>query len=162
MEFARTIREVKRDETICRVRESEQLIYDTVHQDAEAVAAQIEKIHAEEAPLYYHNEQALRSVIKRAYFSYADEYLKFEELPAGAGYADIVYLPKKDSPLPALVIELKWNKSVEGAIEQIKDRRYPDALNGYGGEILLVGINYSKDAPTGNRKHTCRIEKYYE
>ena len=159
MEFAKTIREVKRDETIRRVRESEQLIYDTVHGNEDAVAAQIEKIHAEEAPLYYHNEQSLRSVIKRAYFSYADEYLKFEELPAGNGYADIVYLPKKTSMLPALVIELKWNKSVEGAIEQIKDRRYPDAIKGYGGDILLVGVNYSKDAPAGERKHICRIEK---
>ena len=58
----------------------------------------------------YNGEQALRSVIKRAYFSYEDEYLKFEELPAGDGCADIVYFPKKDSMLTALVIELKWNK----------------------------------------------------
>ena len=103
--------------------------------------------------------ESLRSVIKRAYFSYADEYLKFEELPAGDGYADIVYLPKKDSPLPALVIELKWNKSAEGAIKQIKDKHYPDAIKEYGGEILLVGINYDKDAPAGKRKHTCVIEQ---
>ena len=159
MEFANSIREIKRDETIRRVRESDQLIYDTVHRNADAVAAQIEKIHGEEAPLYYNNEQALRSVIKRAYFSYADEYLKFEELPAGVGYADIVYLPKKDSPLPALVIELKWNKSAKGAIDQIRDKHYPDAIKDYGGEILLVGINYDKDAPAGERKHTCVIEK---
>ena len=159
-EFARTIRDVKRDETIRRVRESEQLICDTVFRNADAVAAQIEKIHGEEASLYYSNEQALRSVIKRAYFSYADEYLKFEELPAGDGYADIVYLPKKDSPVPALVIELKWNKSAKGAIEQIKDKHYPDAIKDYGGEILLVGINYDKDAPAGKRKHTCVIEQY--
>ena len=98
--------------------------------------------------------------IRRAYFSYGDEYLMFEELPAGAGYADIVYLPKKDSILPALVIELKWNRSAGGAIEQMKDRHYPDALKGYGGDILLVGISYSKDAPAGKRKHSCRIEKY--
>ena len=159
MEFANSIREIKRDETIRRVRESDQLIYDTVHRNAEAVAAQIERIHAEEAPLYYNAEQSLRSVIKRAYFSYADEYLKFEELPAGVGYADIVYLPKKDSPLPALVIELKWNKSAGGAIEQIRDKHYPDAIKDYGGEILLVGINYDKDAPAGKRKHTCVIEQ---
>ena len=159
IEFANSIRETKRDETIRRVRESDQLIYDTVHRNAEAVAAQIERIHAEEAPLYYNAEQSLRSVIKRAYFSYADEYLKFEELPAGVGYADIVYLPKKDSPLPALVIELKWNKSAEGAIDQIRDKHYPDAIKDYGGEILLVGINYDKDAPAGERKHTCVIEK---
>ena len=158
-EFAKTIRNVNRDETIRRVRESDQLILDTVHRNAEAVAAQIEKIHGEEAPLHYNNEQALRSVIKRAYFSYADEYMKFEEIPAGAGYADIVYLPKKDSPLPALVIELKWNKSAEGAIDQIKEKRYPDAIKGYGGEILLVGVSYDKDAPAGKRKHACVIEK---
>ncbi|MCI9142911.1 MAG: AAA family ATPase [Lachnospiraceae bacterium] len=159
-EFARAIRQVKRDDTIRRVRESEQLILDTVRGDEEAVARQLEKIHEEESPLYYNNEQALRSVIKRAYFSYGDEYLMFEELPAGSGYADIVYFPKKDSILPLLVVELKWNNSTEGAIEQILDRRYPEAVREYGGEILLVGISYSKDAPAGNRRHTCRIERY--
>ena len=160
LEFARAIRHVKRDDTIRRVRESEQLIEDTVHGNEEAVARQIEKIHEEEAPLYYNNEQALRSVIKRAYFSYGDEYVMFEELPAGVGYADIVYLPKKDSVLPALVIELKWNQSAKSALEQIRDRRYPEAVRGYGGTILLVGISYSKEAPAGKRKHQCRIEKY--
>ena len=159
-EFAKTIRDVKRDETIRRVRESDRLIYDTVHGNADAVAAQIEKIHAEEtAVLFYSDEQALRSVIKLAYFSYKDHYLKFEELPAGDGYADIVYFPKKDTMLPALVIELKWNKSAKGAIDQIKNKRYPEAIRDYGGEILLVGINYDKDAPVGKRKHTCVIEK---
>ncbi len=160
LEFAKAIREVKRDDTIRRVRESEQLILDTVHQNAEAVAARIEKIHSEEtAPLFYSDEQALRSVIKLAYFSYKDYYLKFEELAAGDGYADIVYLPKKTSPVPALVVELKWNKSAEGAIQQIKDRRYPDAIKEYGGDILLVGISYDKEAPAGKRKHVCVIEK---
>ncbi len=160
MEFARTIREVNRSDTIRRVRESDQLIRDTIHGNADAVAAQIEKIHAEEAPLHYNNEQALRSVMKRAYFSFGDEYIMFEELPAGEGYADIVYLPKKGSLLPALVIELKWNKTAEGAIRQIKDRHYPEVIRRYGGDILLVGINYDKDASAGIRKHTCLIEKY--
>ena len=160
LEFAKAIRQVKRDDTLRRVRESEQLIADTVHGEEEAVARQIERIHAEEAPLYYNNEQALRSVIKRAYFSYGDEYMMFEELPSGAGYADIVYLPKKGSMLPALVIELKWNKSAEGAIRQIHEKRYPKAVEGYGGEILLVGISYSKEAPAGRRQHHCRIERF--
>ena len=88
--------------------------------------------------------------------------MMFEELPAGAGYADIVYLPKKDSVLPALIIELKWNQSAEGAIEQIKNKRYPEAVKGYGGEILLVGINYNREASAGERKHQCRIERYEE
>lgn len=126
------------------------------------VAAQIEKIHAEEASLHYNNEQSLCSVIKRAYVSCGDEFVLFEELPGGDGFADIVYLPKKDSLMPALVIELKWNKTAEGAIAQMKDRRYPDAIRKFGSEILLVGINYDKDAPAGKRKHTCLIEKYQE
>ena len=83
----------------------------------------------------------------------------FEELPAGAGYADIVYLPKRDSILPVLLIELKWNRSAQGAIDQIKAKRYPEAVRGYGGDILLVGISYDKDAPAGERKHQCRIER---
>lgn len=160
LEFAKAVREVRRDETIRRVCESDRLIRDTIHGNADAVAAQIQKIHAEEtAILFYNDEQALRSVIKLAYFSYKDYYLKFEELPAGDGYADIVYLPKKDAPVPALVIELKWNQSAEGAIAQIKNKKYPEALAGYGGDILLVGINYNKDAGEGKRKHTCVIEK---
>ena len=159
LEFARAVRDVKRDETIRRVRESDQLIYDTIHGNANAVAAQVEKIHAEETvPLFYNNEQALRSVVKLAYFGYKDYYLKFEELPSGDGYADIVYLPKKSSPMPALVVELKWNQSAEGAIVQIKNRRYPEVLHGYGGVVLLVGIAYDKDAKE-KRKHTCVIEE---
>ena len=160
-EFSRTIRGVRRNETIQRVRESDQIISDTVHMNADAVATQIEKIHIEETTaLFYNNEQALRSVIKLAYFSYRDYYLKFEELPSGNGYADIVYFPKKTSNLPALVVEMKWDKAAEGAITQIKKRNYPAAIKDFGGEILLVGINYDKDAPVGERKHTCVIEKY--
>ena len=162
LEFARAIRQVKRDETIRRVRESEQLIMATVRRDEEAVARQIEKIHEEESPLYYNNEQALRSVIKRAYFSYGDEYVMLEELPAGVGYADIVYLPKRDSVLPVLIVELKWNQSAESALEQIRDRQYPEAFKRYGSDILLVGVSYDREAPAGKRKHQCRIEKYRE
>ena len=55
---------------------------------------------------------------------------------------------------------MKWDKSAEGAIAQIKKRNYPAAIKEFGGEILLVGINYDKDALVGERKHTCVIEKY--
>lgn len=57
--------------------------------------------------------------------------------------------------MPLLLIELKWNKTEKGAIRQIKNKDYPQALRDYGGEILLVGINY--DAK--NKKHTCTIEE---
>lgn len=160
LEFSKSIREVRHEETMRRLRESEQLIYDVIHGQEEAVAAQIEKIHAEETtPLHYNREESLRSVIKLAFYTYKDHYLQWEELPAGNGFADVLYLPKKNSEYPALVIELKWNMSAEGAIQQIRDKHYPDALKDFGGEVLLVGINYDKDAPAGQRKHTCVIQR---
>ena len=119
-----------------------------------------QKKHREEtAPLHYNKDDSLRSVIKLAYYSYRDHYVQFEELAAGEGFADVVYLPKYDSDYPILVIELKWNKNVETAVNQIKDRRYPDSFKGCGKDIILVGITYDKAAPAGNRKHVCKIEK---
>ena len=98
LEFQRSIHEVKHEATLKRLAESEQLFADTIRQNEDAVAAQIEKVHAEEtAPLHYNKEDSLRSVIKLAYYTYRDHYLQFKELPAGEGYADIVYLPKHDS-----------------------------------------------------------------
>lgn len=79
----------------------------------------------------------------------------FLELPSGKGFTDVVYLPKRNSDKPALVVELKWNKSAKGAISQIKERQYVDWLEGYTGNIHLVGINYDK-----KKGHTCIIESY--
>lgn len=161
-EFSKTIREVQHTETLNRISECDKLFEDTIHFNEDAVAAQIEKIHLEEtAPINYNNEESLRSVIKLAYYTYKDNYIKFEELPSGNGYADIIYFPKKDSNYPLLVIELKWNKSAEGAIDQIKNRKYPESLKNYGGEIILVGINYSKDSANNSdyKHHTCKIER---
>ena len=159
-EFQRAIREVDNKETVRRLKESDKLFLDTINGNEEGVAAQIEKIHAEEtSPLHYNKEDSLRSVIKLAYYTYRDNYLQWEELPAGVGFADIVYLPKHNSDWPALVIELKWNRSAEGAIDQIRKKNYPEALKNFGSEIILVGISYDKDAPAGERKHSCRIER---
>lgn len=77
LEFSRAIREDKRPDTMKRVRESDKLIMDTIHMNADAVAAQIEKVHIEATnPLNANNENSLRSVIQLAYFSYKDHYMK--------------------------------------------------------------------------------------
>lgn len=132
MEFSRPVREADHTETMKRVAQSTQLIYDTIHMKEEAVAARIEKIHSEETvPLHYNKEDSLCSVIKLAHYTYKDHYLQWEELPSGDGYADIVYLPKHDSDYPALVIELKWNKTADGAIDQIKRMQYPKAIEDF-------------------------------
>ena len=160
LEFQKAVKEVKHTATLERLRASEQLFLDTIEGNETAVAEQIEKIHMEEtSPIHYNKEDSLRSVIKLAYYTYRDNYVQWEELPAGAGYADVAYLPKYDPGYPILVIELKWNKDAETAIQQIKNRHYPDSFKGLGREIILVGITYDKNAPAGNRKHICKIEK---
>lgn len=160
-EFSKAVKQVSHKATLDRLRESEQLFIDTIKKNADAVAAQIEKIHREEtAPLHYNNEASLRSVIKLAYYSYRDHYVQFEELAAGEGYADVAYIPRHDSDWPALIIELKWKKDVEGAIDQILNKKYPEALKNFGTKILLVGISYEKDADDKSKKHTCKIIEY--
>ena len=107
-EFSKSVREVKSTEALTRMRESSQLILDTIQMKEDAVAAQIERIHAQTVdPLHYNNEQALRSVIQIAYYSYPDYYVRFQELPCGDGYADFVYIPKRGSQMPLLVVEIK-------------------------------------------------------
>ena len=56
-----------------------------------------------------------------------------------------------------LVVELKYDRTVNAAIRQIKDRHYTQALEGYMGEILAVGINYDRD--DANKHHSCVIER---
>lgn len=77
------------------------------------------------------------------------------ELPAGKGFADLVFKPRKNCHSPALIVELKYDKSADSAIEQIINKQYTDCLNDYYGDILLVGINYDKES----KKHSCKIEK---
>ena len=77
------------------------------------------------------------------------------ELPAGKGFADVCMIPRPcNLDKPAIVIELKWDKSAVGAIEQIKEKQYGNALKDYQGNLLLVGINYNKKT----KKHECVIE----
>jgi hypothetical protein len=156
-EFIRALRNGKHKEVAKLIQNSDLLLEQTLNMDEEAVAIAIEEAHnAGTAPLFYNNEQALRSVIRFAYISCVDEFLKIEELASGRGYADLVYFPKKASSMPVILIELKWNQTKESAINQIKEKNYPQVLEDYGGEILLVGINY--DAKS--QKHSCKIEKY--
>ena len=63
-------------------------------------------------------------------------------------------IPHRNIESPALVIELKYAHTADSAIEQIKQKQYPDKLAEYTGDVMLVGINYDKETKT----HTCLIE----
>ena len=141
---------------ISLIRRSQKLLEDTFAGKNEDVAAALNEIRGEQyAPQFYNNEQSLRAIIKYAYIVAVGQYVKVEEMPSGKGLADVVFIPASFSRLPAMVIELKWNKTSGGAIEQIRLKKYTASLKPYEGNIILVGINY--DESTGN--HTCMIEK---
>lgn len=108
--------------------------------------------------LTYNDENTLCCAISLAYYSARKDYRMVREMPAGYGFADVVFLPLPMVQKPALIIELKYGGSADAAIQQIRDRQYPRALEGYAGEILLVGVNYDKD--NRNKPHSCVIERF--
>ena len=141
-------------------KDSEHLLDATLDMDGTTVSTQIERIHnAYVSSVQYNNENSLSSVLAIAYLSAMQYYFKpVRELPTGRGFADFVFIPKPEykSTYPALVVELKWNKDSTIALQQIKNKRYPESILNYTGEILLVGISYDKTS----KEHQCLIEKY--
>lgn len=124
--------------------------------DETAVAEGIDKAHKEISILQYNDENSLSCTIHLAFYFAREYYTIIRELPTGKGFADICFIPRKlHLDKPAVVIELKWDKSAEGAIAQIKNKQYVEALKDYRGNLLLAGINYDKK----NKKHTCVIEQ---
>lgn len=137
---------------------SEKLLEDTLRGDAESVAEGLDRAHEEVASiLTYNDENSLGAAIGLAYYSARKDYRLIRELPTGRGFADVVFLPLPSSGRPALVVELKYDKTVRAAIQQIRDRHYTQALEGFSGEILLVGINY--DSANKSKPHSCVIER---
>ena len=123
--------------------------------DEEAVAAGIEKAHEEIPILQYNDENSLSCTINLAFYFAREYYSIIRELPAGKGFADICMIPRQEHlDKPAVIIELKWDKNTIGALKQIKEKNYGNALKAYQGKVLLVGINYNKKS----KKHECAIE----
>ncbi len=155
-EFDNLLQNAQHTELAKLITDSKKLLQDTLNGNETAVAETIEHVREMNyAPMFYNNEQALRYVIKFAYIICIDYYLKVEELPTGKGIADVVFIPKRDTSLPAMIVELKWNKTADSAIEQIKKRNYPAIMMGYAGEMILVGINYD----VKSQDHSCKIER---
>lgn len=105
--------------------------------------------------LAYNNENALACVVSVLCFYAENQYHVIREFPTGKGFADIVLLPKRRVQRPAIVIELKFKKDVQAAIDQIHDNQYPGKLHDFYGELILVGISYDK-----KKAHDCAIERF--
>ena len=136
------------------------LLFETIDGNAERVAELIELAHdTYTSVLKYNDENSLSCVLTMAYFTAPGYYNIIREMPAGKGFADFVFIPRANAGFrPAMVVELKYNKSADTAIKQIKEKRYHGALSGYSDKILLVGISYDADGKD-KKHHTCVIEE---
>lgn len=137
------------------VNDSKNLLQRTLEGDAEYVSQSLTKAHMRATnPLTYNNEASFQSAIGLAYFYATSQYTIIKELPTGKGYADVAFIPFVPN-IPAIIVELKNNKSAKGALNQIREKQYDDALMHYHGNMLLVGISYDENT----KRHECEIER---
>ena len=155
-EYINAISSMNWHEVIESVETSRKLLEALWNMDEKTVAAGIDKVHQEVSILEYNDENSLSCTIHLAFYFAREYYTIVRELPTGKGFADVCFIPRRSHiDKPAVVIELKWDKDAEGAIGQIYDRNYVEALKEYHGNLLLAGINYDKKT----KKHSCKIEK---
>ena len=139
------------------VEASEQLLQATLRGDEEAVARGVDAAHDENTSiLSYNDENSLACVLSIAYYYAANDYIIHRELATDKGFADLVLIPRKNVDKPAIVIELKYDKAVDTAIDQMKRKQYSDKVAQYTDNLLLVGITYDRDT----KQHQCHIERF--
>ena len=158
-EYINAISTMDWSEVTASVEDSRKLLEALWNMDERAVAEGIDKAHKEISILQYNNENTLSCTINLAFYFAREYYTIVRELPTGKGFADVCFIPREiHLDKPAVLIELKWDKSAAGALSQIKEKQYTDTLKQYQGNLLLVGINYDKIT----KEHTCVIEKAYK
>ncbi|MCD8364552.1 MAG: ATP-binding protein [Clostridiales bacterium] len=154
--FGDAVRSTNWEYVASAIRDSDDLLEETINGNAEKVAAALERAHESVASvLEYNNEASLSAAVILAYYTARRYYEIVHEMPAGKGFADLAFLPRRNTEYPALIVELKYDRDADTAIKQIKERRYDGRLKEYFGNLIMVGINYEKDT----KKHTCLIEQ---
>ena len=144
-EFKNTVRFAGWNELSKAVGQSLQLLDDTINLRENKVARAFDDYHFEASSLLeFNDENSMRCAITLAYYAAKPFYKIFHELPTGKGFADMVFIPLPKSTRPAIVVELKYDKTADSAIDQIKRKEYPKSLVGFSKKIVLCGINYNK------------------
>lgn len=134
------------------------LLEATWNRQEQRVAKYIENSHYETSILQYNDENALSYTVSLAYITAKRYYTIVREMPAGKGFADIVFIPRRGVTKPAMIVELKYDKEAETGIRQIKDKKYYFGLEDYLDNLLLVSIAYDKNT----KEHSCVIEIFNE
>jgi len=146
---------------------SERLLDATLRRDANLVARLVEAAHQENTSIIrYSDENSMACVLAIAYYYAHGDYIFHREFQTGRGFADLVMIPRKNVDSPAIIVELKYNDTTGTALDQIRDRHYPDKVAEYmnsphrakpcetDADILLVAVTYDKKS----KEHHCEIE----
>ena len=159
LEMEKAIRKNNWKPVVDALQQSDRLLETLLRGNAEAVAQGVEAVHRENVSLFaYNDENSLACVISLAFYAARNDFHVHREYQTGDGYADMVLIPRKNVSKPAVVIELKYDKTADTAISQIKQRHYPEKVSEYTGDMLLVGISYERET----KKHTCQIETFHK
>lgn len=162
-EFKNSTKSEEWTDTFISFRKSQELVDATWNSNEDKVAELLEWFHDSVENKTYNSEAALSYAVQLAYYAGQKYYTTIQELDSGKGYADLVYLPSTHYPdKPALLIELKYDKTIETAADQIRRKNYPQKLEHYKGNILLISVNYEKELDSTDamyKHHSCRIEK---
>ena len=145
----------ERMETIKR---SENLLKAILELDGITTAQLIQDVHNSPSVslLDYNDEESLTyCVMTGLLWSTLGKYISRREEQAGKGRTDLVYEPILNGTTPLILIEFKYDGSVEEAIAQIKKQEYFKRYTRQYRDIIIVGINYS----TKTKDHQCLIEK---
>ena len=143
-------------EAIRIVNNSKLLLDKTIEGDAQAVAEALSAAHEQlMSRQRYNHEAGLQSAIRFAYFYATSRYTIISELPAGKGYADVVFIPYVPN-VPAMIVELKRNQTTGAALAQIETKQYFNVMDKYQGDLLLVAVNYDEKT----NAHTCEIRRF--
>ena len=137
------------------VMKSNEMLKATIRKDTETMERLIQEAHDINIPVIkYNDENSLACVITLVYLNARSQYKIVREMPAGVGFADFIFYPNNKSK-PAFIIELKKDATPDEALQQIREKRYAKALDGYSGKKLAVGISYDSKLKT----HKVKIEE---
>ena len=177
-EFKNSTKSEEWTDTFISFRKSQELVDATWNRNEDKVAELLEWFHDSVENKTYNSEAALSYAVQLAYYAGQKYYTTIQELDSGKGRwmscghpfsadrsgaetADLVYLPSPRYPdKPALLIELKYDKTIETAADQIRRKNYPQKLEHYKGNILLISVNYEKELDSTDamyKHHSCRI-----
>jgi hypothetical protein len=155
-EIVNAIKDTSWQRIIDTVNDSKSLLQAVLDGDAETVAKGVDEAHDENTSiLSYNDENSLACVLSLAFHYAKNDYIFYRELPTGKGVADLVLMPRKNVNKPAILLELKYDKSAAAAIDQIHRKEYTGKVAQYDGQVILVGINYDPKS----KKHDCVIEQ---